>query len=164
MKILLWGSGLQRQWSIKLTYSDDDFYIPKNLYIIGTMNTADRSLADIDYALRRRFAFIDMKSAFSDSKCCEKFRKYLIEKDKVEASFVDRIITAYTKLNNYLIENLDERFEIGHSYFIGQFEDPEEYEYTYSCIVKYEILPLLKEYFYDDKNKYEEAVKIIEKI
>lgn len=152
------------RWSVKLTYSDDDFYIPNNLYIIGTMNTADRSLAMIDYALRRRFAFINLKPVFNNDKTCNKFREYLINEEKVEKNFVDRIINAYKKLNDYMEENLTKDFVIGHSYFINQFSDQEDYEETYKSIVKYEIIPLLEEYFYDNLEKVKEATKIIENI
>lgn len=152
------------KWSVKLTYSDDEFYIPKNLYIIGTMNTADRSLATIDYALRRRFAFIELEPSFENDEASDKFRKYLINQEKIEADFVDRIITAYKKLNNFITQSLSKDFIIGHSYFINQFKEVEDYEEVYKSIVNYEILPLLEEYFYDDKDKIEEAKKIIEKI
>ena len=152
------------RWSVKLTYSDDDFYIPSNLYIIGTMNTADRSLAMIDYALRRRFAFIDLEPAFENDDTCDKFKKYLIETEGVDGNFVDRIVNAFKKLNGYMKSNLSKDFVIGHSYFISQFNDQENYEETYNSIVKYEIIPLLEEYFYDNLEKVEEARKIIETI
>lgn len=152
------------KWSIDLTYSDEDFYIPSNLYIIGTMNTADRSLATIDYALRRRFAFINLEPAFENDETCDKLRNYLVNQEKIEVSFVERIITAYRRLNNYIIQVLSKDFTIGHSYFINQFNNDEDNEEVYKSIVDYEILPLLDEYFYDDKDKVEEAKKIIEKI
>ena len=152
------------KWSINLTYSDDDFYIPENLYIIGTMNTADRSLATIDYALRRRFAFINLEPAFSNDELCEKLKNHLVNQEKIDASFVERIIIAYRKLNNYIVQTLGKDFMIGHSYFINQFNDEEDNEYVYKSIVDYEIVPLLEEYFYDDASKVEEAKKIIEKI
>ena len=152
------------KWSINLTYSDDDFYIPSNLYIIGTMNIADRSLATIDYALRRRFAFINLEPAFENDEACDKLKNYLVNQEKIEVSFVERIITAYRKLNNYITQALSKDFMIGHSYFINQFNNDEDNEEVYKSIVDYEILPLLDEYFYDDKDKIEEAKKIIEKI
>ena len=152
------------KWSINLTYSDDDFYIPSNLYIIGTMNTADRSLATIDYALRRRFAFISLEPAFENDEACDKLKNYLVNQEKIEVAFVERIITAYRKLNNYIAKVLSKDFMIGHSYFINQFNNDEDNEEVYKSIVDYEILPLLEEYFYDDKDKVEEAKKIIEKI
>ena len=151
------------KWSINLTYSDDDFYIPSNLYIIGTMNTADKSTATIDYALRRRFAFIDLEPAFK-GEACDKLRKYLVEKEKIDASFVERIITAYKKLNDYIDRELGKEFMIGHSYFINQFNNEENNEIVYSSIVTYEIFPLLEAYFGDNSEKLEEAKKIIEKI
>ena len=152
------------KWSMNLTYSDEDFYIPSNLYIIGTMNTADRSLATIDYALRRRFAFINLDTAFENDETCDKFKNYLVNQEKIDASFVERIITAYKKLNNYIAQTLSKDFMIGHSYFINQFNNDEDNEEVYKSIVDYEIIPLLEEYYYDDKNKVEEAKRIIEKI
>ncbi|MBQ7668316.1 MAG: AAA family ATPase [Clostridia bacterium] len=152
------------KWSINLTYSDDEFYIPSNLYIIGTMNTADRSLTTIDYALRRRFAFINLEPAFENDETCDKLKDYLIKDEKVEAVFVGRIITAYKRLNNFIEHSLGKDFKIGHSYFINQFNGDDDNEEVYKSIVNYEILPLIEEYFYDDKDKVEEAKKIIENI
>ena len=152
------------KWSMNLTYSDEEFYIPSNLYIIGTMNTADRSLATIDYALRRRFAFINLDTAFENDETCDKFKNYLVNQEKIDTSFVERIITAYKRLNNYIAQTLSKDFMIGHSYFINQFNNDEDNEEVYKSIVDYEIIPLLEEYYYDDKNKVEEAKRIIEKI
>ena len=152
------------RWSVKLTYSDDDFYIPNNLYIIGTMNTADRSLAMIDYALRRRFAFIDLEPVFEKDETCDKFRNYLINTENVDKKIVDSIITNFKKLNDFMKENLSKDFTIGHSYFINQFGEQEDCKEVYNSIIEYEIIPLLDEYFYDNKEKVDEARKIIENI
>lgn len=157
LMMLIESDKRDKKWSINLTYSDEDFYIPSNLYIIGTMNTADRSLAMIDYALRRRFAFIDLVPCFKN----EKFRKYLIEKEKINVKFVDEVIFRYNKLNDFIKSTIGENFMIGHSYFISQQLASENYDEIYNDIVKYEIKPLLEEYYYDDKDKVNEALDII---
>ena len=144
-------------WEINLTYSDEPFYIPENLYIIGTMNTADRSLAMVDYALRRRFAFIRLEPAFNN----EKLRKYLIEREKLSNDIVDNIIDKFIKLNEYIKDNLSKDFVIGHSYFIDQQLDIDNFEDKYNEIINYEIKPLLEEYFYDDEEKINKALDII---
>ena len=138
---------------IKLIYSDKDFYIPTNVYIIGLMNTADRSLAMIDYALRRRFAFFDLKPGFS-SKGFKTYQK------KLNSSTFDNVIKAMEELNTE-IENdvtLGEGFRIGHSYFCNLDEEDnvvEKLEY----IIEYEIIPLLKEYWFDNKNNIDKWSK-----
>ena len=144
-------------WEINLTYSDEPFYIPENLYIIGTMNTADRSLAMVDYALRRRFAFIRLEPAFNN----EKLRKYLIEREKLSDNIVNNIIDKFIKLNEYIKDNLSKDFVIGHSYFIDQQLDIDNFEDKYNEIINYEIKPLLEEYFYDDEEKINKALDII---
>ena len=144
-------------WEINLTYSDEPFYIPENLYIIGTMNTADRSLAMVDYALRRRFAFIRLEPAFNN----DKLRKYLIEVEKLSSGIVDNIIDKFIKLNEYIKDNLSKDFVIGHSYFIDQQLDIDNFEDKYNEIINYEIKPLLEEYFYDDEEKINKALDII---
>ena len=144
-------------WEINLTYSDEPFYIPENLYIIGTMNTADRSLAMVDYALRRRFAFIRLEPAFNN----DKLRKYLIEVEKLSSGIVDNIINKFIKLNEYIKDTLSKDFVIGHSYFIDQQLDIDNFEDKYNEIINYEIKPLLEEYFYDDEEKINKALDII---
>lgn len=149
----------KKEWSIKLTYSpNEDFYIPKNLYIIGTMNTADRSLTMIDYALRRRFSFITLKPAFEN----KKLETYLISEEGIDSKFAEEITNMYVKLNNYIIEEFkNDNFVIGHSYFINQLNkdnDINKVRESYNEIVEYDIKPLLEEYFYGDTDKINEAL------
>ena len=133
---------------IQLLYSSDKFSVPKNVYIIGMMNTADRSLAMIDYALRRRFAFFEMKPAFES----EGFREYRygLENDKF-----NKLIDCVISLNQRIAddESLGEGFCIGHSYFCDKVEIKEN---TLTDIVEFEIIPLLKEYWFDEPSKVKE--------
>lgn len=134
---------------IQLLYSSDKFSVPKNVYIIGMMNTADRSLAIIDYALRRRFAFFEMKPAFEKS---ERFKEYQysLENEKFN-KLIDCIIALNRKISED--DSLGEGFCIGHSYFC----DLEEIDnHTLSNIVEFEIIPLLKEYWFDESSKVNE--------
>jgi len=144
-----------KEFAIPLTYSDslsDTFYIPDNLHIIGTMNTADRSLAMVDYALRRRFSFIDLEPAFSSPS----FREYLISHEVAE-SLTDKIIDKMNRLNEQIEgdNNLGHGFKIGHSYFCplpGKKPD----ETWYKWVIETEIVPLLKEYWFDNPKKVDE--------
>ena len=133
---------------MELLYSSDNFSVPKNVYIIGMMNTADRSLAMIDYALRRRFAFFEMKPAFES----EGFREYQfgLENDKF-----NKLIDCVISLNQRIAddESLGEGFCIGHSYFCDIKEIKEN---TLTDIVEFEIIPLLKEYWFDEPSKVKE--------
>ena len=133
---------------IQLLYSSDKFSVPKNVYIIGMMNTADRSLAMIDYALRRRFAFYEMKPAFES----EGFREYQygLENDKFN-KLIDCVISLNQKIADD--ESLGEGFCIGHSYFCDIEEIKEN---TLTDIVEFEIIPLLKEYWFDEPSKVKE--------
>lgn len=134
------------EYAIPLTYTEDKFYVPENVYIIGTMNTADRSLAMIDYALRRRFCFVNIKPAFDNLN----FKGYL-ESKSGELSKI--IIEKMTSLNED-IENdlsLGWGFSIGHSYFCIDKDTITEEDYK--NIINYEILPLLSEYWIDDNSK-----------
>lgn len=141
-----------REEKIKLSYSDEKFSVPKNLFIIGMMNTADRSLAIIDYALRRRFSFFEMEPAF-DSDGFKNYQKTL--QNKIFDKLVDKI-----KILNEEIsadKSLGRGFCIGHSYFC--LEDCDEK--ILRSIVDYEILSTLEEYFFDDENKFEEWKNIL---
>lgn len=134
------------EYAIPLTYTENKFYIPENLYIIGTMNTADRSLAMLDYALRRRFCFINIEPAFDNLH----FRAYLESK---WGEFSRIIIEKMISLNETICNDsaLGWGFRIGHSYFcIDKATLTEE---DYKNIIQYEILPLLSEYWFDDDDR-----------
>lgn len=131
--------------ALQLLYSGDKFSVPPNLYIIGMMNTADRSLAMLDYALRRRFAFFEMKPGFES----EGFRDY---KMAFANPKFDSLIDCVEKLNTVIAadDSLGEGFCIGHSYFCNLSVITDK---ALSNIVEYEMVPLLKEYWYDEPIK-----------
>ena len=133
----------KRENSLQLLYSDEKFYVPKNVYIIGMMNTADRSLAMLDYALRRRFAFYDLKPAFDQ----QKFIDYRMSLDSTK---FNSLIECVKKLNEAIRDDasLGEGFCIGHSYFCNLKEVSDS---ALKNIVEYELLPLLNEYWFDDQ-------------
>ena len=155
LMMLIESDKRKKEWSLKLTYSpNEDFYIPKNLYIIGTMNTADRSLTMIDYALRRRFSFITLEPAFKN----KKLENYLINDEGIDDEFATRITQMYVQLNQFIIDTFkNDNFVIGHSYFVNQL-DRDKLESSYNEIVQYEIKPLLEEYFFGEKEKIDEAL------
>lgn len=140
----------KRGQSLQLLYADEKFSIPKNIYIIGMMNTADRSLAMIDYALRRRFAFYELKPGFSS----DGFIKY---QNNLNNQQFDNLINCIENLNKFILtdEFLGEGFCIGHSYFCNLSGDTLNNK-TLSGIVEYELIPLLKEYWFDEVEKVEE--------
>lgn len=146
------------EFEIPLAYcenQDDKFSIPENIYLIGTMNTADKSLAMMDYALRRRFSFI-----FLEPKLDKKFKKYL-EEQGVKSSVVEKIIERISELNDDIkndAKNLGKGYMIGHSYFCPDGSAPGYGNEWYEDIVKNEIEPLLEEYWFDDEEKVQRAI------
>lgn len=135
----------KRGIELKLLYADEKFSVPKNIYIIGMMNTADRSLAMMDYALRRRFAFFDMEPGFTT----KGFRRY---QDSLQSDKFSRLIDRVEALNADIAsdDSLGEGFCIGHSYFCQLKETSAQ---TLSGIVEFELAPLLKEYWFDEPTK-----------
>lgn len=134
--------------TLQLLFSEEKFFVPKNVYIIGMMNTADRSLAMIDYALRRRFAFYDIKPAFS---ACG-FVKYKASKQN---SKLDELIRHIESLNEAIAndDSLGDGFCIGHSYFCNLGDLDNDDDKSLYNIVEYELIPLLKEYWFDEPSK-----------
>lgn len=134
-----------RGTSVTLAYNGQPFSVPKNLYIIGMMNTADRSLAMIDYALRRRFSFFEIEPAFTS----ENFINYV--KGFQNETFL-LLIEKIKKLNMEIEHDsaLGSGFQIGHSYFCGEKECKKEW---LQAIVNYDIIPLLQEYWFDEPKK-----------
>ncbi len=142
-----------RDKKIKLTYSPEkEFSIPNNLYIIGTMNTADRSLAMVDYALRRRFSFLTLRTDY------EVIKKILREKSCVLD--IDILTNNIKKLNETIIGNLSlgKGFEVGHSYFIK--EENLDIQ-KLNELSDYDICPLLEEYYFDDVSEVENLKTIL---
>ena len=133
-------SGMPEAASAILPYSGDEFSVPANVYILGTMNTADRSIALMDTALRRRFQFIEN---MPDSDVLRK-----IHADKVEdldvAAMLDKINERITFLH-------DREHTIGHAFFTG-LKDDASIE-TLQSIFEKSVIPLLQEYFYEDYQK-----------
>ena len=133
-----------------LAYNGMSFSVPDNLYIIGMMNTADRSLAMIDYALRRRFGFVTLIPGF-ESQGFKAWQK------KINYEKFDKLIECIKTLNNSIKndDSLGEGFCIGHSYFSDMSEIS---KYTKEDglidIVRFEILPMLEEYWFDEKETY----------
>ena len=135
----------KRGIELKLLYADEKFFVPKNVYIIGMMNTADRSLAMMDYALRRRFAFFDLEPGFYT----KGFRAY---RDSLQSEKFNRLIDRVEALNVAIAEDesLGEGFCIGHSFFCELMETSDR---TLSGIIEFELAPLLKEYWFDEPSK-----------
>ena len=141
---------------IQLLYSNEDFYVPDNVYIIGMMNTADRSLAMIDYALRRRFAFVEFEPAFES----EGFK---LQQKEISNEKYNQLIDCVEDLNERITSDvsLGKGFRIGHSYFIPRnFSDVDD-EWL-SDVVHYELIPLLEEYWFDESDKLSEWTRRLE--
>ncbi len=139
-----------------LAYNGLKFSVPKRLYIIGMMNTADRSLAMIDYALRRRFSFFDIEPGFDS----EGFINY--QKSLSNDTF-DMLISRIKELNSEISQDrpLGKGFCIGHSYFCNAEECTEEWM---KDVVDFDILPMLNEYWFDDKSKLQRWENILKGI
>ena len=137
-----------------LAYNGLSFSVPKNLYIIGMMNTADRSLAMIDYALRRRFSFFEVEPGFDS----EGFIHY---QNGLNNETLNELINKVKDLNREITldKSLGKGFCIGHSYFCGRDVCTEEWLHS---IVDYDILPMLSEYWFDDANKLQRWENILQ--
>ena len=129
---------------VTLAYGEQPFSVPSKLYIIGMMNTADRSLAMIDYALRRRFSFVELTPGFDS----DGFRIY---QQSLNDPAFDALVTQLKALNKAISDDLTlgSGFCIGHSYLCGLQKDA----LNLSHIVDYDIIPMLKEYWFDEQEK-----------
>ena len=135
-----------RNTHIKLAYTDELFDVPDNVHIIGMMNTADRSLAMIDYALRRRFSFFDMRPGFDT----DGFKKYQAQ---INDTLFDKAVEAVITLNKVIANDasLGKGFCIGHSYFCNCKEFSHDWLENVIC---YDLLPMLREYWFDNDEQY----------
>ena len=148
------------EYAIPLTYSNpgERFAVPENVHVLGLMNTADRSLAMVDYALRRRFAFETLQPAFRT----EEFREHLIEAG-VDRSLVDRIEDRISAINERIREDTDlgPGFQIGHSYFVPDDGVDSPDERWFHTIVDTQIAPLLREYWFDRPETVDELLETL---
>ena len=146
------------EFAVPLIYRNEDeprFYIPPNLYLIGLMNVADRSLAMVDYALRRRFVFVTLKSQYGS----DLYRQWLLDRS-MQPELVQLIIERMTALNQQIKDDplLGENYQIGHSFFCPKGDNFAGLDWDwYQGIVRTEIIPLLKEYWFDNPSKADEA-------
>jgi hypothetical protein len=142
------------EWAVPLAYrreGDKPFFVPPNVYLLGLMNTADRSLAMVDYALRRRFAFIDVEAGFSTPQ----FASFLKQRNASDA-LIHQIVRDMSELNHEIAgdrANLGPGFCIGHSYFCTGMSEVGATPEWYKEVVRSEIMPLLREYWFDDLPK-----------
>lgn len=137
-----------RGYPLTLAYTGEEFTVPKNVFIIGMMNTADRSLAMIDYALRRRFSFIEMKPGF-ESDGFQKYQRALANES------LDSLVDCVRQLNAEITTDpsLGRGFQIGHSYLCGQESATQSW---LALVVDYDIVPMLEEYWFDDEVKLQD--------
>ena len=144
--------------ALELTYRQQEgerVYIPDNLYVIGTMNIADRSLAMVDFALRRRFAYFTLEPIFGDA-----WQSWMRENFGLDAEFLSDIERRMTTVNQKITDdqNFGPQYRVGHSYFSPapgtDIGSPEEW---FKGTVETEIFPLLEEYWFDQPNDLDET-------
>ena len=143
-----------RGTKMTLAYNGLPFSVPKNLYIIGMMNTADRSLAMIDYALRRLFSFFEIEPGFDS-------QGFISYQNGLNSETLDELISKVKELNRKIAadKSLGRGFCIGHSYFCGRDVCTDEWLHS---VVDYDILPMLSEYWFDDENEFQRWKNILQ--
>ncbi len=146
------------QFAIPLAYSKDAadrFCVPENVYLLGMMNTADRSLAMVDYALRRRFCFAQLRPAFATVE----FRQFLLARG-IDVNLLEKVVNRMMVLNEHisLDKNLGKGFEIGHSFFCPTDGETSLDETWYAAVIQRKIAPLVREYWFDDLDKADETI------
>lgn len=150
--MLIEGDKRTAEWGVPLAYSlnpDKKFHIPPNLYLLGLMNTADRSLAMVDYALRRRFAFADLVPQFESEGFAE-----LLSEAGAPKDLIDKIAVRMGKLNDAIakdVNNLGPGFCIGRSFFCEIPKNRPPDQHWYRSVIESDIIPLLREYWFDDR-------------
>ena len=147
----------KRDKAVKLLYSSGDedlwFSVPPNLYIIGTMNNADRSLALMDYAMRRRFSFFDMEPAFDN----DRFKAYAENVNRLESRY-GKLLKTVRSLNDKISDDpsLGNEYRIGHSFLYINNPTNKNIRMILNERVEFDIIPLLREYWFDNKAEVED--------
>lgn len=146
------------EYAVQLVYQKHDelrFYIPSNVYLIGLMNLADRSLAMVDYALRRRFSFLTLRPQYGSAQ----FRNWLTMRN-MNSQLIDLIVSRMTALNDEIAKDdlLGENYQIGHSFFCPKGDNFSGLDREwFRAIVETEISPLLDEYWFDNRQRADQA-------
>ncbi|SEP82200.1 AAA domain (dynein-related subfamily) [Devosia sp. YR412] len=151
LMLLIEGDKRSPKWAMSLASGRAQFHVPANVFLMGLMNTADRSLAVVDYALRRRFAFVDLAPNLDSPK----FLTHL-EKIGITRAVSETLISQIGRLNREIVgdtSNLGAGFAIGHSFFCGAPTAGETDRTWYNRIIRTEIVPLLREYWFDAPQK-----------
>ena len=153
-EMLMLIEGDHRGEEVTLALDGSTATVPSNVYVIGMMNTADRSLALIDYALRRRFGFFDMTPAFGNVT----FTKDLVS---IRSGKLNRLADAVKTLNVRIAKDpvLGPGFELGHSYF--HVDADEDGDLVARSIVEHDLAPTLREYWYDDSERAEREISLL---
>ncbi len=139
------------KWQMPLAYGEDPFFVPRNVYLLGLMNTADRSLSVVDYALRRRFAFVDLKPKLHSPKLSA-----ILSEKGVSAESLAALLQRIGALNTEIEQdtaNLGPGFAIGHSFFCAGPVAGEGPDGWHQRVISTEIMPLLREYWFDAPQK-----------
>ena len=158
LMMLIEADKRSKKYAIRLTYSEEEgdrFYVPSNVYIIGCMNTADRSLAIVDYALRRRFAFCQIQPEFNDT-----FQEFLSA--KIGKENVVKVIKRIKQVNDMIqaTPSLGRGLEIGHSYFC-QSEEIQDFTTWWADLCDYELFPYIQEICFDNEDLCLELCNIL---
>jgi 5-methylcytosine-specific restriction protein B len=148
-------------FAIPLSYSSDldaTFYVPPNVHLIGTMNTADRSLSMVDYALRRRFAFVELDPGFESPVFAD-----VLKKSEATEEVVSDVRNRMKLINEMIVadkSNLGRGYRIGHSFFCPLDGKPANSDWLQQ-ILQFEIKPLLEEYYCDDPVQLSAALEVV---
>jgi len=153
MLTLLENSKRYEEYSLSLTYRENEIekvYIPENLYVIGTMNTADKSLNNIDFAFRRRFSFFTLEPLFNQN-----WNYWLKHELKIEDDLIEKIKIFITNLNNDIKQKNGDPYLLGHSFFVPskRIDERDDQIIWINNVIENDIKPLLAEYWYDDLEK-----------
>ena len=159
---LIESSKRNKKDSIQLCYPDSDgkyveVFVPDNLYILGTMNLADRSLALVDMAFRRRFAFFDLEPNLNSA-----WKKYVVNEMNMDRSIAENIQLSIGNLNNEISNDsrLGKQFQIGHSFFTPTVSiKNKDSKSWFNEVVESEIKPLLEEHWFDAPEEVEKSIK-----
>jgi hypothetical protein len=161
LMLLIEADKRKQEWQMPLAYAkaSQKFFVPENVFILGLMNTADRSLAVVDYALRRRFAFFNLPPRLLSPKFAQ-----ALSDSGISKNLIVEIQNRVSRLNDQIsgdTNNLGPGFAIGHSYFCGVLEEGADERDWYREIVESEILPLISEYWFDNERRVDEARELL---